>query len=177
MAVGVVVQGLSPLLVVGYDSDRFYYGFNSSYVINAADYNGKKLNHFSLDRKKKEVSESDIFDFLKKNIQYPIPDDMLKNISRSLPTELAYFVRIEVNNNLIYVYEAYLDRQPKRQQIDIFSPGGQYLYRAFINAPGEFTIVSNPNPILVIRNDHLHVALENKGGDVMLAKFAMTLPR
>ena len=73
MAVGVVVQGLSPLLVVGYDSDRFYYGFCNrtiwplfhylpSYVAYEADYwdSYKRVNEVYFQSLKEIIRPDDL---------------------------------------------------------------------------------------------------------------------
>jgi len=171
------VVGLSPMMVAGYSSDRIYYGFNNSFEIQVADYNGKKLDRFSLERNKKKITRKEKRGFFIENPPpSPVPDDVLDAIIKTLPDELTYFSRIEVHNKLIYIHVSYLTRQPENQQIDIFSPGGKYLYRSFIHAPGGHHIFSGPIPILQIKNNHLYMALEDEEGEILLAKYEINLP-
>jgi len=176
--VGVVIMGLSPVIVAGYDSDRLYYGINNSFEINVVDYNGKKSDSFSVERETRKLSKKAKREWFAKNpAPGPMPDGLLKKIIKSLPDELTHFTRIEVYNKLIYIFTAYLNRQPTKQQIDIFTRDGKYQYRAFINTPEGYNIVSGPIPVLTLKNDNLYIALEDEDGEVALARYEITLPR
>ncbi|MGD2088843.1 MAG: 6-bladed beta-propeller [Candidatus Aminicenantes bacterium] len=175
--IAMVLIGLSPMMVVGYDTDRCYFGYNNTFDIHIADYDGKKLGSFSLDREIRKISNKEKKEWFKKNPPpSPIPDDMLQRIAKSLPNTITYFTRMEVYHKLLYVFTGYLNRQPRQQQIDIFSPQGKYLYRAFIRAPEKHNIFSGPIPILTIKGDHLYIVLEDKQGEVWLCKYKITLP-
>ena len=176
VVIGVIVPGLSPLMVIGYTPGIIYYGYNSSYVIIAADYSGKKLHSFSLERKKGTVTKGAKEEFFKDK---PIPKNFLPTIMKSLPDELTYFSRIEIHNKLIFVYVSYLDQHLANQQIDIFSPDGKYLYRSQVRAPEGFSFTVGRAPIILIQDDHLYTALkkEDGKGKIILAKYKITLPK
>ena len=176
------IAGVSPFMVATFDKDRFYYGFNNNYEIKAADYDtGKTLLAFSLDRKKKKLTDEDIEDFFKKNPppRVDLHPSWIKQIKNSLPREETFFSRMEIHNKLLYVHVSYLDRQLKQQQLDIFTPEGKYLYRAFIRAPEGTHIVAGPHPVFLIKNNHLYITLEEEAGEgnVTLAKYEITLPK
>jgi hypothetical protein len=174
---GIVVMGLSPVMVVGYGPDRFYYGVNNTYTIHVADYNGKELDRFSLDRPARKINKKIKREWFKRNPPpTSTPDDMLEKISDSLPEELSYFTRMEVHNKRLYVYEGYLNRQPTRQKVDIFSPAGNYLYQGFLQAPAGYNILSGPIPVFAIKGDNLYIVLEDEDGELILAKYKITLP-
>lgn len=173
----VIMPGLSPMMTVGYHNGRLYYGMNNSYTIHICDLEGKPLAGFSLKRKRRPVSTAE----KKKRFEdSQIPDDAIKQIVDSLPDEIACFDRIEVHNNLIFVYVADLEhwkesgRRPK--QIDIFSPDGKYLYRSLLRFDEGTQLFQTPFSNVVIKGEHLFAALEDANGEVKLVKYKITLP-
>ena len=58
MVGSLIIPGLTPLMTVGYGAGRLYYSRSDTYKIQVTDLNGKLLNTFSLDRKKKSVPEN-----------------------------------------------------------------------------------------------------------------------
>lgn len=174
VVVGVIVPGLTPMMVVRYTPDRIYYGRNDIYKIISADHNGQKLNAFSVDRKKRKVTEADIKEFFKGK---PIPPDMLPKIISSVPDDLTYFSIIQLHHSLLYVFNANLKRNIKSQRVDIFSPEGQYLYRTIIRPPKGFNITSGWVPLVIIKGNHLYMALVGDDGKATVGKYQITLPR
>ncbi|MCP4150222.1 MAG: 6-bladed beta-propeller [bacterium] len=169
-----IIPGLTPMMILGYDSGKFYYGTNNTYLISVMDSEGKKLDSFSLQREAKEVSTGAKREYFK-NSQHP--KDMLETILKSLPDEEVYFNRIEIHNKLIYVYESFFNESPPSQPLDIFSPGGKYLYRASIDAPEGCNIVMGFTAVFEISGNHLYIALEDEDGEVWLAKYQIALPK
>jgi hypothetical protein len=168
-----VIQALTPVMTIGDGFDRLYYGRNDSYMINVMDYEGRKLDYFSIDRKKKKVSKQAKREYFKNST---FPEHLLESIIKSTPEELTYFNRIEAHKKLVYTFPSYLDRSIKSQQVDIFSPDGQYLYRSFIHAPEGCNIISISIPIFTIKDGNLYIALEDEEGEIWLVKYDISLP-
>ncbi|MFC2146854.1 hypothetical protein ACFLRT_05775, partial [Acidobacteriota bacterium] len=167
------VEGLSPHIVIGYHNNKVYYGKNDSYVIHVVDLNGKELNTFSLERPLKKASNADIkkcFDDVG-NLQ--IPRDQLERIIKSLPHKLTFFHRIQENNGLIYIYEGEFGVLRKKQQIDIFSLEGKYLYRSVLSFEENLSIKFTR---ITIKDNQLYVVLEDHQGEITIAKYKISLP-
>lgn len=166
--IALAIGGLTPMMIIGYHNNMLYYGMNNSYTIHISNMEGEKIDTFSLDRKAQAITDADIRNRFKDT---RIPVDMLDMIVKSMPRKLTYFSRIEVHNNLIYVFRSYLKRK-NQQQIDIFSLKGDYLYRAFIKVDKGLIIDANP----FIKDSHLYLVLEDEEGEVSITKYKIELP-
>jgi hypothetical protein len=175
--VDIIVIGLSPLMTLGFHDGRLYWGMSDSYIINVSDLDGKKINSFSVNRKKKRISDN----FKKKYFRdINLPEDMLPQIVKSYPNELTYFHRIEVNNGLIFVYVPDLDfdlGRAKIKQIDIFSLEGKYLYRAQVDFGKNLTHLFSPLNNFIIKDDHIYAACEREDNTIVILKCKAALPR
>jgi len=175
--VDIIVIGLSPLMTLGFHGNRLFWGMSDSYVINVSDLDGKKITSFSVNRKKKRISDN----FKKKYFRdFNLPEDMLPQILKSYPNELTYFHRIEVHNGLIYVYVPDLDLdlgRAKIKQIDIFSPEGKYLYRARVDFGKNLTHLFSPLNNFIIKNDHIYAACEREDDTIVILKCKTSLPK
>lgn len=167
--IAMVDRALTPMIVIGCDGKRLYYGMNNAYSIVVSDMNGKKAFTFTLDRALKEVTEAE----KRKRFDHggDAPDGMVEKIIKSMPNTLTYFSRIESYNGLIYVFPTSLDRG-NRQEIDIFSADGKYLYRAAIEVEKGSRIQADP----FIKDNHLYLAVEDEEGEVTINKYKITLP-
>lgn len=166
--------GLSPMPVVGYDDadKKLYYGVNDSYVIYVIDLNGNVLNTFSLDRKRRELS----METLKKQLDAIDPGGPNSETVKLLPRELTHFRKIQIINGLVYIFQDNFGMNWDNQQIDIFSPGGKYLYRAVIRPDKGSSIYFSPNNFL-IKNGHMYAVLEDAEGEIIIVKYKITLPK
>jgi hypothetical protein len=165
--------GLSPVIVTAYDYDshRLYYGVSHSYVIHAVDLKGNVLDSFSVEREKKKISlEAKVRELVLMD-----PSGPHKEIAKRLPDEIVYFHRIQMVNGLIYVFVGNFGIHWENQQIDIFSPGGKYLYRAQFKPAEGLNIYFSSNCIL-FQGDYLYVVLEDEDGEVMIVKYKIELP-
>jgi len=167
--IAMVDQALTPMMIIGFDGKRLYYGMNNSYTIDVSDVSGKKELTFTLDREAKTVSEAD------KRKRFDrggsAPEAMVEKIIKSMPDTLTYFSRIESYNGLIYVFPTGLDRG-SRQEIDIFSADGKYLYRAAIEVEEGSRIQTDP----FIKDNHLYLVVEDEEGEVAINKYKIALP-
>jgi len=99
------------------------------------------------------------------------PVDLLKRLAKTVPNRMTHFSNIEKHNGLFYVFTSYYGRD-NTQRIDIFTPAGQYLYRAFIKVDEEYEIITTP----VIKNGHVYMVLEDDDGNQSLSKYKIELP-
>jgi len=172
----VIVPVFSPLMTIGYSGGRLYWGMNDRYRIHVTGLDGRDIGSFSVDRKKTKVSPKDKREYFKTD---RMPADMLKQIVDSLPDEVTCFHRIEVHNGLIFVFVTDIDLDNKMlrtRQIDIFSPEGQYLYRARLDFGKDRVHLFSPLQNMVIQNGCLYAVLQDEKDDVLVAKYRISLP-
>lgn len=175
-SVDIIAIGFSPLMILGYAENRLYWGMSTSYAINVTDLNGKKINSFSLKRRAKMVSDK----FKMKYFNNPNSSaEMVSRIAESFPNKISFFHRIEVHNGLVYVFVPDVDlesKMPKLKQIDIFSPEGEYLYRAYIKFEKNRHHLFSPLNNLIIQNGHLYTVSMDEEENVLVAKYKIELP-
>ncbi|UCE41725.1 MAG: hypothetical protein JSV17_01655 [Candidatus Aminicenantes bacterium] len=174
--VDVIVPGLTPTMTMAYSEGRLYWGMNNSYVINISGLDGKKLGVFEVKRKKTEVSGS----FKKKYFTNEnIPPDMLKQLVDSLPNKISCFHRIDLLEGFVYVYVPELElgqKWPKIKQIDIFSPEGEYLYKAQFEFGKDLKLLFSPLYNFKIKGENLYVVLTDTDDNVLISKYRINLP-
>jgi hypothetical protein len=174
--VDMIVPLFSPLITIGYSEGRLYWGMSDRYMIHVTDLEGREITSFSVDRKKTRVSTRDKREYFKSD---SLPADILKQIVDGLPDELTCFHRIEVHDDLVFVFVPEIDLENKRlriRQIDIFSPEGTYLYKARLNFGKSRVHLSSPLRNIVIKGGFLYAVLQNEEDDVLLAKYKISLP-
>jgi hypothetical protein len=173
MVGSLIVPGLTPLMTIGYGNGRLYYGRSDSYKIQVADLSGKQLNIISLDRKKKKVPQ------VIKNSYFRRYSNMSKQaldqIIATTPDETTYFCRIEIHRGLIYVFVPDIARRD-RQQIDIFSPDGKYLYRGNLTIEENLTMMEPQIYNPYIKDDSLYVSVMDENDNVKIIKYRISLP-
>ena len=167
----VVSVALTPMMIIGHDKSRLFYGMNDQYQITINTIDGKPLNTFSLNRQRKKISEKSIRDRFIREAKDRAPIALIEQLAKTLPNILTHYAAIEVHNGLTYVFMSYWERA-NSQQIDIFSPEGKYLYRGFIKVDQGLSIRLNT----VISGKYLYLVLENEDGDMSLCKYSITLP-
>lgn len=167
--IALVDNVLTPMMRIGYDGKRLYYGMNNSYAVNVCDMSGKKQLAFTLNRETTTVSDAE------KRRRFGeggnVPESMLEKIIKSTPNTAVFFDRLEMHNGLIYVFPTHVNRE-NSQGVDIFSAEGKYLYRAAIEVEKGFTIQAAP----FIKDDHLYLAVEDEEGEVTINKYKINLP-
>jgi len=95
-------------------ANRLYRGMSDRYTIHVAGLEGEEITSYAVDRKKTKVPTSDKRDFFRKG---NMPADVLKQIVDSLPDEVACFHRIEVHDNLVFVFVPEVDLENKMLRI------------------------------------------------------------
>jgi len=167
-----VAGGLTPMFILGKIGSKLYYGVNDKYVVYISDMDGNVQGSFSLKRKKTSVSEKEKIEFISRAARGRAPDNLIRTLAKKIPNQETYYSLIEEHNRLIYVYVSKFFRK-NTQQIDIFSPGGKYLYKGIIKVESEYSIGMMP----VIDNGYVYLVLEDEEGEITLNKYEITLPK
>ena len=166
------ITGLSPMMVVGKGDNRFFYGFSDTYEITVCDFNGKKINSFSVDREKTSITKAQKKELL--SSYRNTPEIVFKYLMKHFPVEKTYFHRIEEHGGMIYVFVpdpiGYLPGHRARQ-IDIFSGDGKYLYKTHVNL-GEGLRPSGS----VFLGEFLYTIARNEDEDPKLVKYKIKRP-
>ena len=138
------------------------------------DFNGKKINSFSVDREKTSITKAQKKELL--STYRNTPEIVFKYLMKHFPVEKTYFHRIEEHGGMIYVFVPDpLHTFPGHQrtsQIDIFSGDGKYLYKARVNL-GEGLKPSSS----VFLGEFLYTIARNEDGDPKLVKYKIKQPK
>jgi hypothetical protein len=166
----------TPGVILEYHQNCLFFGKNNRYLIKKTDLNGKELLSFSLSGRKRnkitpEIKRKRLESFSMNGRK--IPDDMIKQLMKTMPDECTHFNRIWVDKNgMVYVFVPNLSDQTS-QQIDIFSPDGKFLNQANLTLSDGYKL---QNSVLTIRDNHLYVFAENQDGEASLIKYRIQLP-
>jgi len=161
-------SALTPIMVLGYNNNKVYYGMNSSYKINITDLNMRKLLSFSLERKKRVVPKQ-YKDKAIKNMNFP--ENIKEEVKRRFPDHFTYFERIYIDENgVIYVFSTDAEKE-NREKIDIFSSKGKYIYSSEIKIDKDSSI-----KVSHIKKNKLYLAIEDEDGEIKIIKYKIVLP-
>ena len=167
-----VIPTITPVMVVGKHNDKLYFGKNDKYEIYITDLEGKEQGGFSLTRKRTTVTLKQKEDLLLKLIKGLAPDDLARQLAKTLPDEETYFANIVSQNGLLYLYRSHFS-PGRQQQIDIFTSEGKYLYRGIVRVEEGLTIAAGPT----IQDNCIYMVLEDQAGETTLNKYKTVLPR
>ena len=167
----VVFGGITHVTVVTFHQNHLYYGMSDVYKITITDKKGKLVNSFSLKRDKGMVKQKDIVQRLVERAKGKAPKELLERLAKTLPKEETYFTRILVHKGLIYVFKSEF-YATNVNQIDIFSPQGEYLYKGILSVEKGYLIRNR-----IFTDRFLYLSLEDEEGDYYLAKFKVTVPK
>ncbi|MCP4153209.1 MAG: 6-bladed beta-propeller [bacterium] len=170
----IVMGAITPLMILGYDNGKYYFGLNDTYRLTIAGSGGKIENRFTLDRAKVTIPSKAKKLFFN---QWDDPQALVSKWIKTTPDEYTYFCHIEGHNGLIYVYRTYniLDGDREFQEIDIFSQSGKYLYKASIK-PGDSLIRYAHRRSIVIKKGFLYLLTADAEGDIAIEKYRISLP-
>jgi hypothetical protein len=164
-------RGVTPMMIIGCDQHKVYYGMNHQYLIRVTDLEGKKINAFGIERAKKKISKKTKEQLVSRGGTIHLSDMMKERIIRNIPDEATYFDAVDIHNGLVYV----LNSDPgmaNQAQIDIFSPEGKYLYRSLIKIEKQYTIT----PLPLIKGKNLYLILLDEEGNYIVSKYEIELP-
>lgn len=170
VTVGIVINDITPLMMVHVAGDRLYYGMSDTYRIDIVDLEGKIISRFSIpDREANPVSDT-----YKKELKASlgdVPENFLNSIIGGLPPHASFFSAIQVDKKgNIYLFESDPDSKSKKS-IDIFNPRGEFIYRgSFASDIGES--IQN----ILIGDDLALIVTEDEEGTVKLSRFSINLP-
>jgi hypothetical protein len=167
-----VIPTITPVMVVGLHGDKLYFGMNDKYELYITGMDGKEHGGFSLQRKRKTVTLKQREDVLLTLVKGMAPDNLARQLAKTLPDEETYFANIESHKGLIYLFKSHFV-PCSQQQIDIFSPDGKYLYRGFVRVEEGLAITAGPT----IKNNSIHIVLEDEEGEITLNKYKTVLPQ
>ena len=173
---GGVIVGLTPQILATYDdkNERIYYCKNSEYKIYVADLNGNTLNSFGKELERINVS----LDARKEHLKFFLkdrPDETITNMAKGLPGELAYFHNIQVNNGFLYIFRmTEFSRKYTKQEIDIYSLDGEFLYTGTIQFENGLSLKTVNG--VQIRGNSLYALLLNEGGKSKIVKYKIDIP-
>lgn len=173
MVGSLIIEGLTPLMTIGYFDGRIYYGMSDNYAIQMADLSGKKLGKFSLQRQKRKVSPEEKAERFE---DYPqMSRQGRRQIMETTPDVVTSFTRVEPHQGLLYIFEPEVIRR-NLQAIDIFSPEGRYLYRSKIDVDEGLTMMPQQSANPLLTDTHLYVALADEDLKVRIRRYEISLP-
>lgn len=161
-------SAITPMMVVGYENNRIYYGMNDRYFITVKDLDLNVALEFSLDREKTTVPDG-----FKKEVvkRIDFPENIKKEIIKGFPDHLTYFERIFADHRG-NIYVRITDPVKRnRMKLDIFSPSGLYIYAAEISVDEDLELLGG-----VFKKDKLYLAVETEDGDISLIKYKVLMP-
>ena len=167
----IVIPPLTPQIVCGIDPINrcIIYGRNDQYKIFQVDFNGSKNVAFSLLRESISLTRK-----MKKRVSKEM--HLSEKMWNRLPKTLTHFSEIQIEKGYVLAHVMYFEELRPRQQIDIFSPEGRYLYRTvFSAAPGEMISTSFSYPI-ILKGNHIYAAIQDENGDMKVVKYKISLP-
>jgi hypothetical protein len=169
------LRGVTPHIEMAFDQKRglVYIGRSDQYAIQVFDLEGNLKLTFGIDRKPvplaPEVKKAQFADLA-------LPPEQIQGLVDGLPDVLTYYRRIQVAGDFVYVTTTKdIGRRPTQVQIDIFSPDGEYLYRAPILFTGDEHIFGNAEN-LVVHENSFYVSMENGAGEKRVARYRIRLP-
>jgi len=158
------VPELTPSVIVGISGSSVFFGKNDRYVIKKTDSSGKELLCFSMEGRPAQTVSKDYKEGL---FGSGIPPEVAKDLVKELPDQCTFFTKIHVDEKgFIYVYTPNISKK-NIQEMDIFSPSGQYLYHSTITYPGGLTPATAP----VFAGEHLYLFAEDEEGERKLVKY------
>ncbi len=165
-----------PSLIAHLDKNRLLLGRSDRYLIKKVDLSGKEELTFAIiGRQRKPLppnyGENQI---AKRGVMcgQEMPIEIKKQLVEVYPDQQVFFTQITTDEKgLIYVFVPDVIHMEK-QEVDIFSPGGEYLYKAVIELPdGDKRI----KPFL-IKNGYLCALIKNEEGDKEIKKYEINMP-
>jgi hypothetical protein len=169
----VAYPSVAPMMIIGHNDDQLFFGKNDVYRIYIANMNGNIINQFSLERETRSITNEEKEERLFRDAKgTQVPKGLIKMMLGKVPNQLTYFTQIEEHKGLIYVFVSEFNRK-NIQQVDIFSPKGEYLYRTYVKVAPDNNILIEP----IIKKDYLYIAFENENGEHQVGKYKIALPK
>jgi hypothetical protein len=174
--IDMIVISLSPIMTLCLQCDKLYWGLSDTFTIHISDLNGQTFGSISLNRKRRSIPDSAKAKYF---ASIDLPPELLPQMVKSFPDVLTFFCRLEVHNDLLYVYIPDLDVElgrTKIKQIDIFSLDGKYLYKANVDIGSGLTHLFSPLGNFVIKDGFVYAVCEREDDSVVIIKSRAALP-
>jgi hypothetical protein len=172
MTVVIEAPNLIPRMMLAFRNSKVIYGMSDSYRINVLDLKGKENISFGVEGRKLADFPEDLKKELPKMLA-SVPPDMVKQIIDSLPEKITFFQHISVDRNgLIYVFVS-APEETNIQTLDIFSPGGKYLYTSKLKIAEGLSIKPD---FIYFKDDILILVAEDNEGTPKVIKYSLKLP-
>ena len=147
------------------------------YVVKRHSFQDKSMFTFLIkERQRKKISlawKKGRYGNLKLNGQ-KMPDSMIKKMIDDMPDLSEFITRILVDKRgLIYTFVGDAENEIT-QEVDIFSPSGQYLYHGEMRLPEDLKFDSADN--LNIKDGFLYAFVRDEEGEGSIIKCKITLP-
>jgi hypothetical protein len=167
-----IIATITPVMVVGRHDNKLYFGMNDKYEIYKTDLQGKDLGGFTLEREKSSATLKQKEQVMLDLVKGLAPPEIAKQLAKSLPDKETYYSNILSHNGMLYLYKSAFV-PGNRQQIDIISLEGKYLYRGIIKVKEGTTIAIAPT----FHKDYLYIALEDEADEITINKYKTVLPQ
>lgn len=165
-----------PSLITHFDENKLFLGCSDRYLVKKVDLSGKEELAFSVTGRQRKLlppkyGENQIAQ-IGQVCGKDMPGEMRKQLVDGYPDRQVFFTQISTDENgLIYVFVPDVIHAEK-QEVDIFSSSGEYLYKGLIRIPdGDRRL----RPFL-IRHGYLYTLTRNTEGDKEIKKYEMTMP-
>jgi hypothetical protein len=170
VTVGIVINDITPLMMVHFADDLIYYGMSDTYRLYISDLQGKIISSFSVPGRKANPVSNEYKKELKASLG-DVPENFLNSIIDGLPAHASFFSAIHVDEGgNIYLFESDPDSKSKKC-IDIFNPKGEFVYRGFFEAKKGESIES-----ILIGDGLALVVIEDEDGTIRLSRYSIKLP-
>ena len=162
--------------IIHVNNNKILFGISDEYLIKRIKLNGEVEVAFSITgRKRKAVPtqyKEDHVEDMRFSGEIKLPQDMKRKIKADYPDKCTFFKKIIADEDgMIYVFVSDVTSKGE-QEIDIFSPEGEYLYHANLDFAEDYQILKSCQ----FRGEHLYIQVESKNGERKLIKFKVKRP-
>jgi len=163
-------------LITYFDGTNIFLGRSDKYLFKSIDLDGNEKLAFSIPKRQRKRLPAgyaeDQIDGIGQLCGTEMPDETKKQLMDGYPEKQVFFTQITTDENgFIYVFIPDVIHREK-QELDIFSTTGEYLYKAEIVLPnGDIRV----RPF-VIKNGYLYALAKTAEGKNEIKKFEISMP-
>ena len=159
------------------NQDHLFMAKGDRYLVKVYSLRDKSITTFTIeDRQRKKISmawKKAKYGHLKLNGQ-KMPESMIKKMITGMPDWSEFITRIVVDERgLIYTLVGDAENEIT-QEVDIFSPSGQYLYHGELRLPDNLKLASPDQ--LAIKNNFLYAFATDEEDEGRIVKCRISLP-
>jgi|GEM_PF-574178 len=171
MRLNIKDSNTTPGVIIACRAGDLYLGKNDEYRIRKMDLRGNEELVFSIEGRQRNPITLETKRKRLEGITFNggrMPEAMIRQMINAMPDRCTHFNRLWVDaNGHVYVFISDL-ADDTVQKIDIFSPGGRYLYRANLGLPESYRM--DPGTI-DFTDRFLYVFAEDEEGEGRLVKY------